>query len=275
MGRMRPIGRGWRDRERALEEAGAAGIITSRWSGGWGVNKIFDAGTQRVPAIDISCEDYGMLFRMVEAGQSPRLRVNAEAEDLGEVPQFNIIAELRGTELPDEYVVLSAHLDSWHAGTGATDNGTGTIMMLEARTFSGVDANADDSACGTWFELTLPVRDTVRAARFWAPIAPTLLEMREEPTTHMRFEAGGAVLGLSESIALEGPSLCFKCYDAEALVSVAERAGIPIENYPGFEGAFARIRAPEGTSLFMFKEDFLGEAYEVEEGGDPADFPQA
>jgi hypothetical protein len=130
--RMRPLGRSWRDRERALEEAGAAGIITSRWSEGWGVNKIFSSSTQRVPAIDISCEDYGLLYRMVEAGQSPRIRVNAEAEDLGEVPQFNIIAELRGTELPEEYVVLSAHLDSWHAGTGATDNGTGTIMMLEA-----------------------------------------------------------------------------------------------------------------------------------------------
>jgi carboxypeptidase Q len=45
---------------------------------------------------------------------------------------FNVIAELRGTELPDEYVMLSAHLDSWHGATGATDNGTGTITMLEA-----------------------------------------------------------------------------------------------------------------------------------------------
>ena len=131
-GRMRGLARSRRDRTRALEEAGAAGIVTSRWSGGWGVNKIFDAGTRMIPAIDVSCEDYGMLFRMVEAGQAPRIRVSAEAEDLGEVPQFNVIAELRGTELPDEYIVLSAHLDSWHAGTGATDNGTGTVMMLEA-----------------------------------------------------------------------------------------------------------------------------------------------
>jgi len=130
--RIRGIARSRRDGERALEDAGAAGIVTSRWSGGWGVNKIFDAGTRMIPAIDVSCEDYGMLFRMVEAGQAPRIRVSAEAEDLGEVPQFNVIAELRGTELPDEYIVLSAHLDSWHAGTGATDNGTGTIMMLEA-----------------------------------------------------------------------------------------------------------------------------------------------
>jgi Zn-dependent M28 family amino/carboxypeptidase len=73
-----------------------------------------------------------MLFRMAERGQQPRMRVDADAEQLGEVPQFNVVAELKGTELPDEYIVLSAHLDSWHAATGATDNGTGTIMMLEA-----------------------------------------------------------------------------------------------------------------------------------------------
>jgi Zn-dependent M28 family amino/carboxypeptidase len=96
------------------------------------VNKVFFAPTRRGVGIDVSCEDYGLLFRLADNGQGPRLRVHAEAEDLGEVPQFNIIAELRGTERPDEYVLLSAHLDSWHAATGATDNGTGTITMLEA-----------------------------------------------------------------------------------------------------------------------------------------------
>ncbi len=129
--RVRPLG-SWRERERALDRAGALGVLTSRWSEGWGVNKIFDTVTEGAVGIDISCEDYGMLFRMAERGQQPRMRVDADAEQLGEVPQFNVIAELKGTELPDEYIVLSAHLDSWHAATGATDNGTGTIMMLEA-----------------------------------------------------------------------------------------------------------------------------------------------
>ena len=45
---------------------------------------------------------------------------------------FNVVAELKGTQLPNEYVLLSAHLDSWHGATGATDNGTGTLTMLEA-----------------------------------------------------------------------------------------------------------------------------------------------
>ena len=47
-------------------------------------------------------------------------------------PTFNTIAEIKGTEKPEEYVMLSAHFDSWDGGTGATDNGTGTITMKQA-----------------------------------------------------------------------------------------------------------------------------------------------
>jgi hypothetical protein len=113
-------------------EAGAVGIVQSSWSGGWGVNKIFSAPTREIPSVDLSCEDYGMVFRMAEKGQGPRIRMNIEAEALGEVPQFNVLAELRGTELPEEYILLGAHFDSWHAATGATDNATGSVMMMEA-----------------------------------------------------------------------------------------------------------------------------------------------
>jgi len=147
------------------------------------------------------------------------------------------------------------------------------IGMLEARTFHASEDAENDSACGSWFEMTLPVRDALRAAQFWAPIAPTLLEMREEPTTHMRFEADGVPLGLSESIALEGPSLCFKCPDRHGLMALLEQRGMDFEKFPGFEGAFVAIRAPEGTTLYAFEEDFLGEAYEVDESGDASDFP--
>jgi hypothetical protein len=115
-----------------LEAAGAAGVLTSRWSEGWGVNKVFATPTSRIPALDVGCEDYGLLARLAERGQGPRVRVDAEAEHQGEVPMFNVIAEVRGADRPDEFVVLSAHLDSWHGATGATDNGTGTITMLEA-----------------------------------------------------------------------------------------------------------------------------------------------
>ena len=96
---------------------------------------------------------------------------------------------------------------------GLPDRDGHMVTMLEARTFSGSDEFEDDSILGTWFELSLPARNAVRSARFWAAVAPNLLRVREEPTTHMRFDAGGAALGLSESIALKGPSLCFRCHD--------------------------------------------------------------
>jgi carboxypeptidase Q len=116
----------------ALEEAGAAGIVDSYWSKGFGVNKIFGARTKKIPSVDIELEDYSMLYRMVEHGDKPTMRIIAESKDMGVVPAFNTIAEIKGTEKPDEYVILSAHLDSWDGGTGATDNGTGTLVMMEA-----------------------------------------------------------------------------------------------------------------------------------------------
>ena len=147
------------------------------------------------------------------------------------------------------------------------------ITMLEARTFHASDGSERDSLLGSWLELTLPVRDALHAAQFWAPIAPTLLEMREDPTVHMRFDADGAPLGLSESIALNGPSLSFRCADRDALMESLEHHGMRFEKFPGFEGAFVAVKAPEGTMLYAFEEDFLGEAYEVDESGDVSDFP--
>ncbi|HEX2684713.1 MAG TPA: M28 family peptidase, partial [Ferruginibacter sp.] len=103
----------------ALEKAGAAGIVGSNWSAGFGVNKIFDAKTKKIPTIDIALEDYGLLFRLVEAGKNPKISVRADSKDLGMAPTFNTVAEIKGTEKPDEYVMLSAHFDSWDGGTGA------------------------------------------------------------------------------------------------------------------------------------------------------------
>ncbi|MEK6688808.1 MAG: M20/M25/M40 family metallo-hydrolase, partial [Gemmatimonadota bacterium] len=116
----------------ALEAAGAAAVLTTRWSAGWGVNKVFQSVTQTVPSLDLSCEDYGLLYRLAENNQGPRVRLDARSQANGEVPIFNVVAELKGSEKPDEYVLLGAHLDSWDAASGATDNGTGSVMMLEA-----------------------------------------------------------------------------------------------------------------------------------------------
>lgn len=114
-----------------LERAGAVGVLTNRWSQGWGVDKVFGTKAEKAPVVDLSVEDYTLVYRLAENGDKPVLRIDAEAKFLGEVPTFNTIGMIKGTEKPDEYVILSAHFDSWDAGSGATDNGTGTILMME------------------------------------------------------------------------------------------------------------------------------------------------
>jgi hypothetical protein len=121
-----------RDGFALLERAGAAGAVTSLWSAGWGVNKIFSASTATMPVLETSCEDYGLLHRLAANRQGPRLRLDARSQSLGEQPMFNVIGELKGSEKPNEYVLIGAHLDSWDGASGATDNGTGTVMMMEA-----------------------------------------------------------------------------------------------------------------------------------------------
>ena len=116
-----------------LVRAGVAGVLSNSWSRGWGVDKIQSARVGGVPSFDVSCEDYSLLARLASHGQGPRVHAIAEAKLAPtESPVFNTIAEIKGSEKPNEYVMLSAHLDSWDAGSGGTDNGTGTITMLEA-----------------------------------------------------------------------------------------------------------------------------------------------
>ena len=121
-----------RELPEALDVAGAAGIIRSQWSEGWGVNKIFGTGTERTPLLDLSCEAYGLVYRLAENGQEPVLRVDAQARFLGEVPVFNAIAEIPGTAEPERYVILGGHYDSWDGSSGALDNGTGAVAIMEA-----------------------------------------------------------------------------------------------------------------------------------------------
>ena len=116
----------------ALESAGAVGIVASNWSSGFGVNKIFDAATKKIPTVDVALEDYGLLYRLTESGKQPTISAYTQSKELGNVPTFNTLGEMKGTEKLGEYVMLSAHFDSWDGATGATDNGTGTMVMMEA-----------------------------------------------------------------------------------------------------------------------------------------------
>ena len=88
---------------------------------------------QPYPYIVLPNGDYAQLQRLAQAGQRVRLEAdihNAFTRDT--VPTFNTVAEIRGTEHPEQVVLLGAHLDSWDLGTGATDNAAGSIAVLEA-----------------------------------------------------------------------------------------------------------------------------------------------
>lgn len=116
----------------ALEDAGASGIAISNWTGIMGANRVFGAKTKKIPTIDISLEDYGLLYRLALNGKKPTIKVNTQSKNLGRAKSFNTIAKIEGKEKPNEYVILSAHLDSWDGAQGATDNATGVITMMEA-----------------------------------------------------------------------------------------------------------------------------------------------
>jgi hypothetical protein len=134
---LRRSGLRGRDLIRRLEDAGALGLVTSmlappEWTAGWGVSKIGSASAERIPEVGLSCEDCGLVFRLADNDQGPVLRLDANAEFLGDVPVSNVIAELRGKEKPEEFVLLSAHFDSWDAASGTTDNGATAVAMMEA-----------------------------------------------------------------------------------------------------------------------------------------------
>lgn len=140
---------------------------------------------------------------------------------------------------------------------GFCDKDGNTISMVEARTFSPPADDVRKSICGSWFELSLPARDATSAGRFWAPLAPVIIELREEPSPHLRFDAAGMPLGLSEDKALKKPSPCFLCDDLTSVLTEVERHGLNIDTNPDFESAFVSIKAPEGTTLYLFESDFL------------------
>ncbi|HEX3868630.1 MAG TPA: M28 family peptidase, partial [Gemmatimonadaceae bacterium] len=119
-----------------LEKAGAIGVIVSNFanplSEAWGTFTVYDTKNTKALGLAMSCEDYGLLYRLTERKQGPQLRVNAMATLTGPTAMYNTIGMIKGSEKPNEYILLSAHFDSWDGSQGATDNGTGTITMMEA-----------------------------------------------------------------------------------------------------------------------------------------------
>src|SRR5467141_3286711 len=85
------------------------------------------------PSAYLEREDYLQIWRLLDAGTPVQLELNVQSS-FSEKPLevYNTVAEIRGSEKPDEVVILGAHLDSWDLGTGSMDNGTGSMAVLEA-----------------------------------------------------------------------------------------------------------------------------------------------
>jgi carboxypeptidase Q len=86
----------------------------------------------RIPAAAISAEDADRLQRLVDRGQRVRVRLRMEARFEPDAESANVIGEIRGSELPDEIVLVGGHFDSWDVGTGASDDGVGCVVTWEA-----------------------------------------------------------------------------------------------------------------------------------------------
>lgn len=85
-----------------------------------------------LPQVVVSAEHYNRMVRQIQKGIPVKMELTLETEFTPAEKGFNVIAEIPGTDLKDEVVMIGAHLDSWHSGTGTTDNASGSAVMMEA-----------------------------------------------------------------------------------------------------------------------------------------------
>jgi hypothetical protein len=121
----------------AAGKAGALGVVlrslaTASFSSPHTGVTIYDEGGPRIPAAAISVEDAELLHRLLAKGLSPKVRFTLGCRTLPDVDSFNVVAEVRGREKPQEVVLLGAHLDSWDLAQGANDDGAGVAMVMDA-----------------------------------------------------------------------------------------------------------------------------------------------
>lgn len=117
-----------------------------------------------IPQVVISSEQYNRMVRMIQKGEKVSLKMEFNVNWTKAVEGFNIIGEIQGTDLKNQIVMIGAHFDSWHSGTGATDNGTGSAVCMEVmRIFK---------------ELNLKTRRTIRIG-LWGGEEQGLIGSRE------------------------------------------------------------------------------------------------
>jgi carboxypeptidase Q len=142
------------------------------------VNAYDAKAPQIVPQVTLAAEYYNRLVRMMKKDQKVKLEMIFDVAWTPADSSFNVIAEIPGTDLKDEVVLLGGHFDTWHGGTGATDDCSGVAACMEAARI--IKA------------LGLQPRRTIRLG-FWAAEEQGLVGSREYVTQHyaMREGAGG------------------------------------------------------------------------------------
>ena len=121
------------------EEKVLAVVDHSRMTQGGGTVFVQSGGsyqpgeTATIPQVTVAIEHWTRIARLLQQKKDVTLELNIANTFYDDDPvQYNTVAEIPGTDKKDEIVMLGAHLDSWHTGTGATDNGAGTIITMEA-----------------------------------------------------------------------------------------------------------------------------------------------
>jgi carboxypeptidase Q len=142
------------------------------------VNPYSENAPKLVPQVTVAAEHYNRMIRMIQKGQKLEMEMDLDVEFTPVDSSFNIIGEIPGTDLKDEVVMIGGHFDSWHAGTGATDNGTGSAVCMEAMRILE--------------SLGLKPRRTIRIG-LWGGEEEGLLGSRAYVSRHLGEREGGAM----------------------------------------------------------------------------------
>jgi len=91
----------------------------------------YDSRLPKIPVAAVTTEDAELIQRLLHKGETVRMHLVLTPRQLDSVVSSNVVADLKGSERPEEIVLIGAHLDSWDLGTGAIDNGSGVAMIME------------------------------------------------------------------------------------------------------------------------------------------------
>jgi carboxypeptidase Q len=120
---------------RAAEFGAVAAVVRSVASGSLRTPHTgamrYDAKFPKIPAAAVTTEDAELMHRLLAKGEKVRMHLVLTPRTLPDAVSANVIAEIKGSELPDEIVLIGGHLDSWDLGTGAIDDGSGCVMVME------------------------------------------------------------------------------------------------------------------------------------------------